>query len=327
MRKVIFILILLPELFFIGCKEDTPFTPVVIDYRQNMRDLVIDIYEYARIYDSNFIIIPQNGQELITDNGEVDGILQTDYLNVIDATGREDMFYGYFNDNQETSVFDRQYLVDLCQLFEQNNIEVLTIDYCFDQSKVDSSYLLNNENEFISFAANNRELNNIPDYPIKPYNENSDNITKISQAKNFLYLINSESYTLKDDFIEAVLATNYDIIIMDLFHDEEIYTYQEIELLKIKQNGGRRLLICYMSVGEAEDYRYYWKESWNTIKPLWLEPENPDWEGNYKVRYWETDWQSIIFGNSDSYLKRIIDVGFDGVYLDIIDGFEYFEGN
>jgi cysteinyl-tRNA synthetase len=53
--------------------------------------------------------------------------------------------------------------------------------------------------------------------------------------------------------------------------------------------------------------------------------ENPEWEGNYKVKYWEKEWQDIIFGNEDSYLQKILDAGFDGVYLDIIDAFEYFE--
>ena len=138
-------------------------------------------------------------------------------------------------------------------------------------------------------------------------------------------MINSENFAAKQDYISAVSATNYDAIIMDLYHNETAYTSTEINQLKTKQNGRKRLVICYMSIGEAEDYRYYWQESWVTDKPDWLEPENPDWEGNYKVKYWETEWQNIIFGNDNSYLKMILDAGFDGTYLDIIDGFEYFE--
>ena len=80
-----------------------------------------------------------------------------------------------------------------------------------------------------------------------------------------------------------------------------------------------------MSIGEAEDYRFYWEEAWSDTPPSWMEGENPDWEGNYKIHYWEDDWKDIIFGSSNSYLDRIIAAGFDGVYLDIIDGYEYFE--
>ena len=56
-----------------------------------------------------------------------------------------------------------------------------------------------------------------------------------------------------------------------------------------------------------------------------MEQENPDWAGNYKVRYWDPEWQTIISGAPDSYLGKIQAAGFDGVYLDIIDAFEYFE--
>ena len=40
---------------------------------------------------------------------------------------------------------------------------------------------------------------------------------------------------------------------------------------------------------------------------------------------WNKDWQNIIYGNENSYLNKIIDANFDGVYLDIIDAFEYYE--
>ena len=80
-----------------------------------------------------------------------------------------------------------------------------------------------------------------------------------------------------------------------------------------------------MSIGEAEDYRYYWMPGWTEGYPDWIVEENPDWTGNFKVKYWDPDWQEIIFGNDDSYLTKIIDSHFDGVYLDIIDAYEYFE--
>ena len=86
-------------------------------------------------------------------------------------------------------------------------------------------------------------------------------------------------------------------------------------------------MISYMSIGEAEDYRSYWKEEWEKFKtsPTWLYQENKRWRGNYKVFYWMTSWKSIIYGNDDSYLTSILNVGFDGVYLDIIDAYEYYE--
>lgn len=120
-------------------------------------------------------------------------------------------------------------------------------------------------------------------------------------------------------------ATNYDCLIIDAFMDDIALTSTQISELRTKPNGNRRLVMAYMSIGEAEDYRYYWQPDWDANPPVWLETENPDWDGNYKVRYWDPAWQSIIYGTESAYLDRIMAAGFDGVYLDIIDAFEYFE--
>lgn len=296
-----------------------------IDFRQEMRDFVIDLSVYSRSYNQNFIIIPQNGQEIITDNGEASGAVQTNYIQTINAVGREDLFYGYNSDDKPTPDDAKEHMLGLLNICKQYNVEVLVTDYCSSTENMDDSYSQNYSLGFISFAADERNLTNIPNYPSLPYNENNDDILDIAQAKNFLYLINTENFTTKQDFIDAVKITNYDVIIMDLFFNEDEFTSDEIQQLKTKQNGGKRLVICYMSIGEAEDYRYYWKSDWNKNEPDWLGKENPNWKGNYKVKYWETDWQNIIFGNDNSYLKKIIDKNFDGVYLDIIDAFEYYE--
>lgn len=324
--KLFVILIIFIHLFFVtSCKEEDSVSPEDINYRQEMRNFVTGISKYAKSKNPEFNIVPQNGQELATFTGESEDEPILEYLDVIDATGREDLFYGYVEDNVETPEEDKNYLIDLCKIFEENNVEVLAIDYCSTHTKMDNSYKQNEQNGFISFAADKRELNNIPNYPLKPYNENSFNITQISQAKNFLYLINSENFSTKQDFISAVTATNYDLLVMDLFHNEIAFTPDEINQLKIKQNGGTRLVICYMSIGEAEDYRFYWQTSWGSNKPDWLEKENPFWEGNYKVKYWNSDWKNIIYGNQNSYLDLILNANFDGVYLDIIDAYEYYE--
>ena len=318
---------LLLIVLFAGCRQkgDVRLPIDGIDYRQEMRQFIINLSDYAKSYDKDFLIIPQNGQELVTSDGEGTGVVQTRYLNAIDATGRENMFYGYLRDDVNTSIEDKQHLLDLCLLCEKYGVEVLSTDYCFTQNKMDNAYALNEQNGFISFSASDRDLNTIPDYPASPHNENSDAVIRISQAKNFLYLINSENFASKQDFIDAVAKTNYDVVIMDLYHNEQAYTLSDIESLKTKYNGGIRLVVCYMSIGQAEDYRYYWQTDWLGGDPTWLGIEDDNWQGNYYVKYWDGDWKNIIFGNDDAYLDKIIDAGFDGVYLDLVDAFEFFE--
>jgi cysteinyl-tRNA synthetase, unknown class len=327
--SVFIIGIILISILLISCQSlsdgTDPFPLPNLDFRQEMRDFVISLSDYSKNIDSNFIIIPQNGQELVSFSYEPGGPIATNYISAIDGTGREDLYYGYTADNVATPINENEYMLSYLDKFETEGIEVLTIDYCSTENYMLNSYTSNNSKGYISFAADQRNLNNIPDYPADLYNISSDDIDDLSQAKNFLYLINSENFILPQGFIDTVKLTNYDVIIMDLFHNEESYTSSQINELKSKDNGGNRLVICYMSIGEAEDYRFYWKNSWNTENPIWLDRENPDWAGNYKVRYWEQSWQDIIFGNDNSYLKKILDAGFDGVYLDIIDGFDYFE--
>ncbi len=297
-----------------------------LDFKQEMRIFVEDLSAYAKDMDPGFIIIPQNGQELITSNGDNEGTADLTYLSAIDAQAREDLFYGYNGDDLETPAGETEYMTDFLDIALENGKSILVTDYCFAQSKTDDSYLKNSLKGYISFAADHRELDNIPSYPAKPYGENSDSVLQLSDAMNFLYLINPSEFPDKSRFIEAVSATGYDLVIMDLFFDESLpFTSDDISQLKNKANGGTRLVICYLSIGEAEDYRYYWQTDWSAGHPSWIYEENPDWEGNFKVKYWDPEWQKIIFGNANAYLDRILETGFDGAYLDIIDAFEYFE--
>lgn len=293
------------------------------DFKQDMRDLVIKISEKGKAVNPGFIVIPQNGIELVTDNGEASGTPNMSYLSAIDGNGQEDLFYGYDNDNTITPASVTSYLKSFLDISKTAGNTILVTDYCSTPSKISDSYGANFSNGYVSYAAEERSLNIIPNST--PNNVNANVITSLNQAKNFLYLINPDNFTSKSAFINAVTATNYDAVIMDLFLNDEAFTAEEVNQLRNKANGGKRLVICYMSIGEAENYRYYWQDSWNAAKPNWIAAENPDWPGNYKVKYWNDEWQGLIYKSNNSYLNKITTAGFNGVYLDIIDAFEYFE--
>ncbi len=323
MRNILLLFSLTVLLY--SCKDKEDPAPD-LTFKNRMKDFVIDISHYAKGLDSNFIIIPQNGIELATKDGDDHGEPDLNYLNAIDGNGQEDLFYGYDLDDVATPSEDNAYLRRLLDISKNSGNTILVTDYVSTPGKMDASYQKNADAGYVSFAADHRDLDHIPSYPTPIHNENSETITHLAQAKNFLYLINPEPFSSKADFINAVTATNYDALIMDLFFkDGTTFSAGEINQLKNKANGGKRLVFSYMSIGEAEDYRYYWQSDWATNPPSWLKSVNPDWPGNFKVEYWNPDWQQIIFGNDDSYLKMILEAGFDGVYLDIIDGFEYFE--
>jgi len=63
--------------------------------------------------------------------------------------------------------------------------------------------------------------------------------------------------------------------------------YSPDEFQKTKDKG--IIPIAYLSIGEVEDHRFYWNESWYENPPEWLGRENPEWEGNYAVKYWSNE--------------------------------------
>ncbi|MDF1734572.1 MAG: endo alpha-1,4 polygalactosaminidase [Minwuia sp.] len=136
------------------------------------------------------------------------------------------------------------------------------------------------------------------------------------------------TYWLANPGPALIAASGFDMAVVDYSRDgsgAEAFSRDDIALMQQKPDGERRIVLSYLSVGEAEDYRYYWKPEWSSKAPSWLEAVNPDWPGNFKVRYWDPNWKRIIFGSPDAYLDRIIAAGFDGVYLDIIDAYWYFQ--
>ena len=89
--------------------------------------------------------------------------------------------------------------------------------------------------------------------------------------------------------------------------------------------GGPKIVLCYMSIGQSETYRWYWNPAWVENPPVWLDIPDGIWAGDRWVHYWDTDWQEIIYGTPESYLDQILALGYDGVYLDRVDAYWYYQ--
>jgi len=135
------------------------------DYREEMRSFVIGISEYAKGVNPNFVIIPQNGIELISTNGEADGPLHAAYDMAIDVHGQEDLFYGYNEDNVATPTQESEYIQGFLNKSLQAGNRILVIDYCSTPANMLDSYELNEAAGYMGFAADERNLTNIPSYP------------------------------------------------------------------------------------------------------------------------------------------------------------------
>jgi cysteinyl-tRNA synthetase, unknown class len=126
------------------------------------------------------------------------------------------------------------------------------------------------------------------------------------------------AFNVNDNSIDKLLQNDAKFLVIDYSKDgTEAQRYSPSDLTALHQKG--KEAVSYLSIGEAEEYRYYYQPEWKTNPPSWLGKDNPDWPGNTKVKYWDPEWQKVMF----NYMDKIIESGFDGIYLDIVDGYEY----
>ena len=129
----------------------------------------------------------------------------------------------------------------------------------------------------------------------------------------------------------------HDVLVMDFSRDGlDSGRYHAEDIATLRARSPSSVIISYMSIGEASDYRSHWHKSWTSTgkatgkpthgAPTWLGPNNPSWQNSCKVRYWEEGWQNIIFNDDRTgWLDLIAAQGFNGAYLDIVDAY-YFWG-
>lgn len=133
-------------------------------------------------------------------------------------------------------------------------------------------------------------------------------------------------------------SATHDLLVIDSTKDgTSALRFSQDEIARLKDGmGGRSVVVSYVSIGEASEFRDYWHKNWTAggdasdrltgKAPDWLGPLNPDWPESRKVRYWDPDWQKIMFNDRKTgEVDAIVKAGFDAAYLDIVDGY-YFWG-
>ena len=308
MRRILFIVSFLTVVA--GCSKEKRSDKAA----EKMQNFVVNISNYARSFDSDFIVIPQNGVELAFNNIDPNDGENSAYMSAINGIGVEELFYNgtYSLDNERLSMLQKL----------KASKKIMVAEYVTDNNNILDALIKNYNEGFICFPRTNDNYHYLQ-IPDSVTHSNTTDITDLSLAQNYLYLISTDNFSSKQDMINAISATNFDVILIDLFFEGTEFSSSEINQLRTKANGGNRLVISYMNIGSAENYRYYWKKGWGLHHPLWLKRKYDGYDDEFWVKFWKKDWQEIIYGNDDSYTKKIIDAGFDGVYLDNVEAYYF----
>lgn len=134
--------------------------------------------------------------------------------------------------------------------------------------------------------------------------------------------VNDFLYQLQRSDPDRIGKTAFDLAVLTLSTAGN--SPEVIPALK-ESAGGPKIVLCYMSIGQSENYRWYWDPKWEKNPPVWLDVPDGVWAGDHWVHYWEPEWQRIIYGTPESYLDQILALGFDGVYLDRVDAYWYYQ--
>jgi cysteinyl-tRNA synthetase, unknown class len=130
--------------------------------------------------------------------------------------------------------------------------------------------------------------------------------------------VKSWTYWLDRPDLAQIGASAFELAVIDYSSDRTVageFTAAQIDALRSGQCSRR--VLAYISVGQAENYRFYWQPGWRTGNPSWIGDVDPDRPTDFSVELANPAWREIM----ERYLDRVIAQGFDGVYLDRIDSY------
>ncbi len=142
----------------------------------------------------------------------------------------------------------------------------------------------------------------------------------LADVSHWFYHIGFEP---SDETVSEMVDSSYDFVVLEpVFTDAENTDYPMAEIVDWLHGADHpKLVIAYIDIGQAEDWRVYFQDGWTVGDPEWIVGEDPDgWEGNLPVAYWHDDWHDIWLG-AGGLLEQIINVGFDGIYLDWVEAY------
>ncbi|MBC7952203.1 MAG: hypothetical protein H7Z12_10365 [Rhodospirillaceae bacterium] len=203
----------------------------------------------------------------------------------------------------------------------QQGRRILSIEDCKTQKEVDAAYKGAERDRVLTYAGVETDLlNTLPKG--HPRAENAQPVTTITAAKNWLPLLRADRFGTKAEWVLSMERTNQDVLFIDVAHrGTDALNKDDVKRLKYKELGAPRLMLAVLPVGKAYDWRWYWQKGWEAGNPPFLFAPIPEEPGSFVTDMGDPKWKELL----GKYLAGIIDLGFDGVVLDNLDTYLWFE--
>lgn len=320
------------ELPVVEVKPIDPFEPsIIIDFPEEMRVFVSNLSSFARSVNPSFVVLAKDGLSLVnkvnptnaTDmfpanayTRSLDGVLETNLLDetVTTPEGKPDP------DLMAKLQFKQSNLATAAD----SRLKVFNMEFSTDSGTIDKLYADSASKGFVPFVAEGPALATIPKSPSSIYKANAASILTAADMKNYLYMSNSQGFGRTSDLILALRKTNYDALIIDIFHGKSPLTKADVKLLKYKHLGSRRLVLAEIDISSASVFQYFWSSDWRVGNPPFLYAPYKKDSDRFRTAYWDPEWQALISGNAQSYLYGIIDLGFDGVVFKGLNAWQFY---
>lgn len=304
----------------------------LVDFREEMRLFIQGISNYARRIRPEFAVVVENGSGLTIKTDPTDDTIvmpASGFTRSIDGLLAVGLFHGRNTFGAPPKdIKGLESRLRILDRAKRNGLGIFVLDLADSPESINKGRAESIAHGFAYHAIPTDTVENalLPDYPVRPFGESPTSVLSLRDIKNFAVIGNTPAYGRQDEFAMRMHNTNYDMMVVDIFHGRSPLTRQAVETLKYKKVGGKRLVLARVDVGIAASYLYYWKDNWQPGSPSWIGAPLHNDPDRYYVNFWRPEWQRIIYGDTASYIYGVIDQGYDGVVITGADIFEIHEG-
>ncbi len=149
----------------------------------------------------------------------------------------------------------------------------------------------------------------------------------LKAVRTFMYQIDKLD---EPGAVERLAQSDYDLLVVEptaTVRGNEAFDMAGM-VARLHAGKAGRLVLAYVDAGQAERFRGYWPKEWTPPargkggQPSFLLTADPDgWHDDFPVAYWDKRWQEVFATGKESEVGRAMRAGFDGLYLDWIDGY------